>query len=228
MLNKATRVAVKERNDVSTARAIAGWLFAAMVILSPALISLHSAQAVPAPEPTPAVQPTDTPTAPDKVEREIILDVVREHRRRTSDAWRQRLADAVYEESVHAGIDPLLVASIVARESSFRSRIVSRAGAVGLMQLRPWVAREIARRTDLEWTGLETLHDPSLNVRLGVQYYKELLGRFEGDAHKALTAYNYGPSRVSRQVRAGTFLGSDYAEKIIDMYEGLSDRVDRA
>jgi soluble lytic murein transglycosylase len=148
-----------------------------------------------------------------------VLRLVRQHRRGASESWRERLADAVYEESVAAGVDPLLIASLVARESSFRSRAVSHKGAVGLMQLRPWVAEELARRCGVGWEGTTTLLSPELNVRLGIFYYKELVRRFDGDEHKALTAYNYGPSRVRLQIRRGTYSGSSYADRILSLYE---------
>lgn len=155
-------------------------------------------------------------------ERQAILGLVRSHRRSASDRWCNELADAVYRESVEAGIDPLFVASIVATESSFNSRVVSSAGAVGLMQLRPWVARDLARRQRIEWSGVDTLNSPRLNVRLGILYYRELVDRFDGDPHLALTAYNYGPTRVSRQLATGNFSGSRYASGIIHLYDRLS------
>ena len=55
-----------------------------------------------------------------------------------------------------------------------------------------------------------------------MRYYKELVERF-GDPQVALTAYCFGPSRVSMQLRAGTFEGSRYARGILDFYEQLND-----
>jgi len=159
-------------------------------------------------------------------DREVILDVIRDHRRGTDEAWRQRLADAIYREAVAADVDPLMVASIVAKESSFRIRVVSGAGAVGLMQLRPWVAEDLAQRARIEWNGLETLHAPDLNVRLGILYYQELVHDFDGDTHLALAAYNNGPTRLRRQLRTGSFAGSDYAERVMEYYEELRTRHD--
>lgn len=156
------------------------------------------------------------------VEREMILDLVRQHRRGASEPWRRALADAVYGEAVAAGIDPLMVAAIVARESSFQSEVVSSAGAVGLMQIRPFVAEDVAQRYDVEWNGLDTLHQPDANVRLGVRYYLELVNRFEGDEQVALTAYNRGPSVVSSEMRRGSFRSNEYSTDILDMYEKLS------
>ena len=157
-----------------------------------------------------------------ELDYETILDVVRQHRPTASDGWRQTLATAIVEEARAEAVDPLLVAAIIAKESSFKSRVVSHAGAVGLMQLRPWVAEDMALRTDVEWNGRQTLHAPHLNIRLGLRYYKELIARF-GDEQVALTAYCFGPSRVSTQLRAGTFTGSRYAREILAFYGRLND-----
>jgi len=158
----------------------------------------------------------------EQVDRMTILALISEHRGDTDAEWRRQVSDAIYEEAMAAGIDPLLVAAIVARESSFRDHVVSHAGAVGLMQLRPFVARELARQNDLEWQGRETLHRPELNVKLGASYYRELIQRFEGDALLALAAYHRGPTRLKRQLDRGTFSGSRYAQRVLELYEILS------
>ena len=155
-----------------------------------------------------------------ELEFEQVLDVVRDHRPTTNDRYRQTLAQTIVDEARAESIDPLLIAAIVARESSFNTRVVSRAGAVGLMQLRPWVAEDTATRADVEWKGVATLHEPRMNVRLGVRYFKELVERF-GDERIALTAYCYGPTRVANQMRNGTFSGSRYAQEILAMYQRL-------
>jgi len=156
-----------------------------------------------------------------ELDYETILDVVRRHRPTAADGWRHTLATAIVEEAHAESVDPLLVAAIIAKESSFKTRVVSHAGAVGLMQLRPWVAEDLALRTDVEWNGRQTLYAPHLNVRLGVRYYKELVERF-GDEQIALTAYCFGPSRVAKQLRAGTFKSSRYARRILEFYERLN------
>lgn len=158
-------------------------------------------------------------------EREAILSLVREHRRSASDPWLAAVTEAIHAEAVEADVDPLLVASIVARESSFRTDVVSHKGAVGLMQLRPFVARDLSSKSGVTWSGTESLRRPELNVRLGILYYKELVDRFDGDAATALTAYNVGPTRVSRQLRSGTYRGSRYADEILDLYHRLSRQV---
>jgi soluble lytic murein transglycosylase len=185
-----------------------------------------SAPAASAPTQPAAEQTAAAATTPYSYEadRETIVEMIRDYRLQADEAWRQRLADAIYRESLAASVDPFLVASIVAKESSFSSQAVSHAGAVGLMQLRPFVARDVALSSSIEWNGVETLHSPQRNVRLGIIYYKDLLERFDGDVEIALTAYNYGPTRVSRQLSNGTYRGSSYADEIIRLYETLSGR----
>jgi soluble lytic murein transglycosylase-like protein len=173
--------------------------------------------------PPPAIAPPDRTGAEDVAAAELrtIRSLARLHMAQAPKERLDALADAIFQESAAAGVDPLMVAAIVAKESSFRSGIVSRAGAVGLMQLRPFVAQDIAERTELEWQGTTTLHHPEKNLRLGIHYYTELVDRFDGDVHLALAAYNRGPTRVSRQVRSGMTITSRYADRILGLYRDL-------
>jgi soluble lytic murein transglycosylase-like protein len=159
-------------------------------------------------------------SARERIERETILDLVRRHRRFDTECWQRHLTEVIHTESRAAGLDPLLVAAIVARESSFRSRAESTAGARGLMQVRPFVGYDVAVRHDVAWRGIETLHEPRLNVRLGATYYRELVSRFE-DAGLALAAYHRGPTRLSRQLTAGSFGDSLYARRVLELYASL-------
>jgi soluble lytic murein transglycosylase len=157
---------------------------------------------------------------PAVVELQTILLLVREHRRAAADD----LASVIQQEATAAGVDPLMVAAIVAKESSFSATAVSRSGAVGLMQLRPFVARDLAERLELEWSGASMLHQPENNLRLGIRYYSELVERFDGDVHLALAAYNRGPTRLSRQLRSGATIKSRYADRILGLYRDLDQQ----
>jgi soluble lytic murein transglycosylase len=95
------------------------------------------------------------------------------------------------------------------------------------MQLRPFVADDVAERLDFEWTTPDSLCSPVINVRLGIQYYKELMELFEGDVAKALTAYNYGPTMVNRQIRQGTYAHSAYAVAMLSRVRPRAARADR-
>jgi soluble lytic murein transglycosylase-like protein len=84
-------------------------------------------------------------------------------------------------------IDADFIASVIRAESANNARAVSHKGAQGLMQLMPKTARSL---------GVKNTFDPAENVEGGVRYLRELLLAYNGDAAKALAAYNAGPQRV--------------------------------
>jgi soluble lytic murein transglycosylase len=96
---------------------------------------------------------------------------------------------------------------VVYQESRFSPRAVSPVGAVGLMQLMPGTADEMARQHGL--AGPLNLSAPELNLRLGTSYLKSLLDRYQGDLVEALAAYNGGPSNVERWSGADLKLSLD-------------------
>ncbi len=95
------------------------------------------------------------------------------------------------------GLDPYLMAALVAQESTFTADIRSSANAYGLMQLIPSTGRRYAAKVGLRGFSTAVLKRPETNVRLGMTYFKELMDRF-GGAHLALASYNAGENRVSK------------------------------
>jgi len=118
--------------------------------------------------------------------------------------------------------EPALIAALIQVESSFFSRATSHMGAVGLMQLRPFVARDLARRLETSWSGIQTLHDPEINILMGTCYLATLRRDF-ADLPTALVAYNYGPSYVRRRLRRGIQLPTGYPTKIISLYQTFEE-----
>jgi soluble lytic murein transglycosylase-like protein len=102
----------------------------------------------------------------------------------------------VREEGRRAGLSPALLCGLIRQESLFQARIVSKAGAVGLMQVMPATGRLVSRREGDR--GRPDLTRPEENVRLGALFFRRLLEQFDGDVVAALAAYNAGPSRSAR------------------------------
>jgi len=93
-------------------------------------------------------------------------------------------------------VNPDLAAAVLEIESSGRIRSVSASGALGLMQLMPPTAEELARELGLAPPSREDLFDPELNIRLGVLYLAKLRARFGEEREFTIAAYHAGPTRV--------------------------------
>tara|TARA_R100001244_G_scaffold96522_7_gene72326 strand:- start:22871 stop:24613 length:1743 start_codon:yes stop_codon:yes gene_type:complete len=96
-------------------------------------------------------------------------------------------------------VDPALIYAHTLQESAFRSQVVSPANAIGLMQVRPGSAGDIAKANGLTFNEAD-LYKPSTNLEYG-QSYLEYLGRSsitEGKLPKIAAAYNAGPGAVQR------------------------------
>ncbi|MBU6376384.1 MAG: transglycosylase SLT domain-containing protein [Bdellovibrionales bacterium] len=93
------------------------------------------------------------------------------------------------------GFQPSFILAIIEHESSFRADVISRAGAIGLMQLLPATARVVGRDLKIEVPrGGANLKDPVINVTLGMHYLAQLRDEFQSLA-STLAAYNLGPVR---------------------------------
>jgi soluble lytic murein transglycosylase-like protein len=84
-------------------------------------------------------------------------------------------------------VDPALIRSIMHAESGFDPSAVSRAGAMGLMQLMPDVA---------EAFGVEHPFDPRENIMAGARLLRELLDHYRGNVRLAIASYNAGPAAI--------------------------------
>src|SRR5881392_9327 len=142
-----------------------------------------------APAATPAVRPFSgtlisetTPTSP-AVSTEVSKSL---EGFSTGDA---KVDSFIVESAARNGVDPLLLYSIMHRESSFRRMAVSPKGARGLMQLMPGTAARF---------GVANIFDPRQNIEGGARYVRFLLDTFDGDVRLALAGYNAGEGAVMK------------------------------
>jgi len=112
------------------------------------------------------------------------------------------------------GLDPYLIAAIVAQESSFDAGVRSGANAYGLMQIIPATGRRVGRTVGLRRVTTRSLVDAETNLRLGTAHFAALLKEF-GEPYLALAAYNAGERHVRRWIKERPGLDAD--EFIDDM-----------
>lgn len=106
--------------------------------------------------------------------------------------WMPQIRAAAAE----AGIDPDLLAGLVYAESRGKADAVSRVGALGLCQLMPPTAAELAAGLHIEGPP----YTPADNLRMGATYLAQMLRQRQGDLDLALLSYRLGPSRASRRM----------------------------
>ena len=121
-----------------------------------------------------------------------------------------------YRELVEAaaarhGVDADLITSVIAVESNFDPKAVSRKNARGLMQLLPETAARF---------GVKNIDDPQENIDGGTRYLRELLQKYNNDLVLTLAAYNAGPERVQQYGRVPPFAETiSYVRRVKRGYE---------
>ena len=107
--------------------------------------------------------------------------------------------ELVTENARLHGIDIAWVFAVMRQESAFMSNARSHAGAMGLMQLMPATARQVAKNVlKTPPPRRQDLFEPDTNIALGSAYLKQMKGRLGDSAVLATAAYNAGPHRVTR------------------------------
>ncbi|MCB4790494.1 MAG: lytic transglycosylase domain-containing protein [Elusimicrobia bacterium] len=104
--------------------------------------------------------------------------------------------DVIEIFSKQYSVDPLFITSIIKEESNFSIKAHSRSGAIGLMQIMPPTAKELADELGINNLNPENIEDPFINIRLGTYYVSKLLKEFNGNMILTLAAYNAGINKV--------------------------------
>jgi soluble lytic murein transglycosylase len=133
---------------------------------------------------------------------------------RDQRVWRPAPVHSRYDELIDETarvyrLPPALVKAVIAAESAFDPRAVSRRGAQGLMQLMPQTAALL---------GVDNPLEPEANVRGGTTYLRAMLDRY-GDLTRALAAYNAGPTAVDRYGGVPPYRETqDYVDRVLTYY----------
>jgi soluble lytic murein transglycosylase len=115
--------------------------------------------------------------------------------------------DQIVQVASEEEIDPYLVLSVIRQESSFNEEAVSRAGALGLMQIMPQTGRTLAHSLGMQRFERRSLFDPEVSIRLGSRFLGDQVRHFTaGPAQDlgfelGLAAYNAGPHNARRWLK---------------------------
>lgn len=150
---------------------------------------------------------TNVPT--DSRYRKIEVDSNRFH----TSMSEGELEPVIRRHSFRQKLHPALIRAVIKAESDFNPRAISRAGAMGLMQLMP----QTATRMDVR-----DVYDPDENVGGGTKYLRQLLDRFHGNLPLALAAYNAGENIVDRyQALPPIDETRQYVRKVLKFYRAF-------
>lgn len=120
-----------------------------------------------------------------------------------------------------SGSGKALAYAIARQESEFNVGAVSRAGALGLLQLMPDTAKQLARKAGLDFSEGKLVSDPGYNATLGAAFLSQQLDRFAGSYVLTFAGYNAGPGRAAQWVaRYGDPRGKDI-DTVVDWIERI-------
>jgi LysM repeat protein len=108
---------------------------------------------------------------------------------------RENIGRLIVAEARRQGVPPAFALAVAWQESGWQPRVVSWAGAIGVMQLLPATG---------EWVGSAmlghgvNLWDPAQNIKAGVRLLKHYLARYGGSRALALAAYYQGQTAADR------------------------------
>ena len=156
-------------------------------------------------DPAKLVSPTNVPISPP-------VAAIHRKARYHSGVANLELEQAVIRAAQQHHVQPALLLAVMKAESSFNPIVISKAGAVGLMQLVP----ETAIRH-----GVRNLYDANENITGGAKHLRYLLDRFHGNTRLALAAYNAGERKMDRYGKIPPYKETqDYVKKVLAYYRG--------
>jgi soluble lytic murein transglycosylase-like protein len=161
------------------------------------------------------------------IEQQEILHILHKRLPLQYQSQSEEIAHTLLRSAQKHKISTSLILALIDTESSFDPRATSKAGAIGLLQLLPSTAEQVALENNISYQGKHDLFIPSVNIQLGIAYLAHLKTRFSEKNHY-LAAYNLGPTALKKRHYRGDFsLGimNNYVMKIRTKersYSGLS------
>ena len=175
------------------------------------------------PAPTPSQQPTFSqvamPNVPDPGYFEKVGESHYEKIKAYVSKYRQpaqaeQIASSIVKYSKVYGVNPRLVAALMARESRFNPRAISSSGAVGLGQLLPSTCTTV---------GINNPYDIDQNAKGTTRYMKYLLDKFKKHKQRvefSIAGYLEGPNAIARKLSYKPHTRA-YLKDILSIYQKI-------
>ena len=160
----------------------------------------------------------------ERIKKQIVLHIKGENKQLDEDEL-VTISETVYTASRQHGFDYRLILALMKVESNFRHDAVSPMGARGLLQVKPSLAKFMARDMGIEWDGNRTIDDPHNNIKIGVRFLSELVGTFNNNINIALRAYNIGPERTRELSRERMISPGGFPGLVISEYKKNTDNL---
>lgn len=120
-----------------------------------------------------------------------------------------------------SGSGKALAYAIARQESEFNVSAVSRVGALGLLQLMPGTAEQLAKKAGMTFSEAKLTTDPGYNATLGAAFLGQQLDRYDGSYVLTFAGYNAGPRRADQWIkRYGDPRGKDI-DTVVDWIERI-------
>jgi len=156
-----------------------------------------------------------------------VLAIINKHNPEMPSELKYRIADEIYRLSLRfENLTPDLLCAVITHETggTWDPKVVSPAGALGLMQVMPATGMYVAEAEGITWTSAEdVLFDPILNLRIGARYLSDLIRLYGLEG--ALAAYNGGERKAVQWLASGKKEGvlheetRNYVPAIVRLYQ---------
>jgi len=156
-----------------------------------------------------------------------IMRIIEQYNREMPSNQKYEIANEIFQMTIkYPNLDVDLICATITHETAmtWRTDVVSDAGAMGLMQIMPATGAFLAGYEGITWTGPEqVLFNPIYNIRLGCRYLSALIDLYQLDG--GLAAYNGGERRAAQWLASGRANGILYAETqgyipaVLNLYE---------
>ncbi len=158
---------------------------------------------------------------PDRQKNAVIEKIVAYLKGKNVDMQEDKLkavVHTVYDQSQKRDIDYRLALAVITVESNFKGQSVSNKGARGLFQIKPSLARYIAKDAGVAYSGDNCLHESDKNIKLGVYHLSKLVDDFK-NLPTALHAYNVGETRTKARMARKGVPKNTFTKRVMKEYQ---------